>query len=324
MIGKTSIELGLKNIWRCWFLFRKGKKSSVELEHFQYNLERQLWTLCRDLNDETYEHGLYQSFVVTDTKTRTIVVSTMRDRVVHRLLYEYLVPLFDPIFHYDVWSCRKGKGLVGAITRTKYFLKKYPNSAVWRGDVQKFFDHVNHEVLLRLLEKKVKDPRALMLLREVICSYRITDQENDILRGIPIGNLTSQIFANVYLHEFDFFVAHTLRPLGYIRYGDDFVLFGATTDEVTAWQKRGEVFLREVLKLELHATRNSIIFAKSGLRFLGVELFPSGGRLSQRMRERIKDLCTLENIGSYYGLVRQFGSERERRGFVERPYFFTH
>ncbi len=117
MIGKESIDLSLKNIWHSWFKFKKGKHAGTELYTFQYYLEKNLYELFKDLNNETYQHGSYKKFIVCDNKRREISVANIRDRVVHRLIYDYLVEIYDKTFIYDAWSCRKGKGLLGAIER---------------------------------------------------------------------------------------------------------------------------------------------------------------------------------------------------------------
>lgn len=173
MIGNTSIDLSLKNIWDCYRLFRHGKKVTGELDYFQFNLESNLDQLYLDLHNNRYRHGRYRKFTVIDNKRREIAVTNIRDRVVHRLLYEYLYPIFDPTFIYDVWSCRQGKGLIGAIKRAQHFLRRYSDCCVWRADIQKFFDHVDHRVLFNLITRQVTDNRAISILQEVISSYHI-------------------------------------------------------------------------------------------------------------------------------------------------------
>jgi RNA-directed DNA polymerase len=168
---EVPIDLSIQNVWDSWFAFRRGKRPTHELESFCYNLETQLWELYQDLYNGTYRHGQYHTFTVFENKQRTISVAGVRDRVVHRLLYQYLVNLYDKTFYFDVWSCRKNKGLVGAIERTQSFLNAYPKSFIWRADITKFFDHVNHDTLLVLLTRKINDPTALRILEEVISSH---------------------------------------------------------------------------------------------------------------------------------------------------------
>ena len=112
MGSEELIDLGLSNVWKSWFAFRKGKRMSDEMHEFQYNLESRLFELHKDLNEGTYKHGKYRHFMVCDNKRREISVSSIRDRIVHRLLYDYLVPIWDKTFIYDAWSCRKGQRLL--------------------------------------------------------------------------------------------------------------------------------------------------------------------------------------------------------------------
>jgi retron-type reverse transcriptase len=172
-MGNDSIDLGLGNVWKAWTELRKGKRVTEELHIFQYYLEENLYVLHKELNDGTYRHGPYKCFTVCENKKREISVAPIRDRVVHRLLYDFLMPIWDKTFIYDAWSCRKNKGLLGAIERAQFFLKKYPRFFIWRGDVSKFFDSVDHSTLLTILSRRIKDERAYALLKEVIESFVI-------------------------------------------------------------------------------------------------------------------------------------------------------
>ena len=182
----------------------------------------------------------------------------------HRLLYDYMVPIVDKNLDYDVWSCRKGKGLHGAIARTEELIRKYPSSCVWRSDVVKFFDNVDQEVLKKTIVRQGFCEQATWLCDEVI---------NSAEQGIPIGNLTSQIFANVYMNNFDRFVRHKIKPLAYIRYGDDFLLF--LSNRVLAERAEAErsEFLDKVLSLKLHPAQNHIVKPGHTVCFLGSTFF---------------------------------------------------
>ncbi|MDD5055840.1 MAG: reverse transcriptase domain-containing protein [Candidatus Peribacteraceae bacterium] len=166
-----SIDLSLPALWHCWQRFKRGKKRTTELEHFRFYLEKNLTELNRELCDGTYEHGAYRSFCVNDTKRREIAVASIRDRFVHRLLYEHLVNIYDKTFIHDIWSCREGKGLLAAIERAQEFLARNRNGFFWRGDVRKFFDSVDHATLVRILGKRITDGTTMRLLKKVIDSY---------------------------------------------------------------------------------------------------------------------------------------------------------
>jgi len=176
MIGSDSMDFSLKNIWQTFFSFRQGKKKSAELEYFQYYLENSLFGLYKDLNTDAYQHGLYRQFIATDNKRRCVSVAGIRDRVVHRLLYDHLVIIYNKIFIYDVWSCRPGKGLLGAIERAQEFMRKNKNAYIWRADIKKFFDNVNHNILKTILSFKVKDDVLFRLLENVINSYACNNE----------------------------------------------------------------------------------------------------------------------------------------------------
>ena len=161
-------------------MFRQSKKPSREIEYFTYYLEENLYNLYSELQSENYQHGPYRKFIVTDNKRREILVASIKDRVVHRLIYEYLVKIYEKTFIFDVWSCRKNKGLSGAIERTQYFLKKYPTCFVWRRDVKKFFDNVNQQKLLEILSLKISEKRVIYLLQKIILSHPVvTERERE-------------------------------------------------------------------------------------------------------------------------------------------------
>ncbi|HUC96111.1 MAG TPA: reverse transcriptase/maturase family protein [Candidatus Saccharimonadales bacterium] len=307
MIGSSSdIDISVANIWQAWRLFRKGKRSSYEIEVFEYDLEKNILLLACDLQDYSYRHGSYRQFIVNDSKKRLIAVASIRDRVVHRLLYEYLVDIFDKTFIYDVWSCRPNKGLLGAIERTKHHTRSYCDGWIWRSDVQKFFDNINRDILKKLIRNRVKGDIANYLLNGVIDSYGPGRKT-----GVPIGNLTSQIFANIYLNELDRFVVHIIRPLGYVRYGDDMVLwlFNAPEAQLAA------IMVKEFLisKLGLKANSNNTVLQPTNqkLRYLGVELWPKGRRLDTRMRFRIRKRLTADNYESYSAILSHHGTKRD-------------
>lgn len=256
-MGSDSIELGLKNVWHSWVAFRKGKRATAELHEFQYHLERNLFNLQRDLESGTYHHGGYKTFTVSDNKRREISVASIRDRVVHRLVYDYLTPLYDKAFIHDAWSCRVGKDLLGAIQRAQHFLKKSPHAWVWRGDIEKFFDSVDHETLLKILARKIKESKTYALLKGIIGSFAVLDKMGG--GGIPIGNLTSQIFANIYLNEFDRFVKHELKVKDYLRYGDDFIMLESNKEKLEELRSRSIDFLNRALKLTMNRKNDRII-----------------------------------------------------------------
>lgn len=315
-MGSVSIDISLENIWRSWFEFRRGKKRTIEFEYFQYNLEENLYQLFVELNGENYHHGQYQKFVVTDNKRREISVAKIRDRVVHRLVYEYLVDIYDHTFIYDAWSCRRAKGLVGAIERTQNFLHKYQKSFVWRTDITKFFESVNQETLFSFVSRRVHDTRALQIMQEIIKSYYDHNHEEATSqKGMPIGNLTSQIFANIYLNELDRFVKNTLKPQAYVRYGDDFIVIEKEKQILEIKRARVIDFIEQKLFLEINKKHDIIIPVKQGLHFLGIEIFPNGRRLKNRNWIRAQERLNIQNMASYRGLIQKHECNKKKQYF---------
>ncbi len=293
MTGNVSIDLSLENIWQVWRQFRKGKKFGDELDEFFYYLERNLFKLQIDLNVGTYRHGGYKKFIVSDNKRREVSVATVRDRFVHRLIYDYLVGIYDKTFIHDVWSCREGKGLNAAWERCSYLMQS--GDYVWKGDVKKFFDSVDRDVLYAILRHRIKDEKTLNLLREVIYSYPA---------GMPIGNLTSQIFANIYLNELDRFVKYEIKPKAYMRYGDDFLIFMDDVSGLIACRVLVKNFLHDFLGLNLNPKSDFILKPSSGLRFLGKVFYGNGNSvLNGRNLRRIEIRMNLSNYSSYHALT---------------------
>lgn len=302
-MGNISIDFGLENIWRCWVKYRAGKKNSMEILIFEEHLLKNLAKLSEDLITARFQHGVYRKFEVEDNKRRTISVASIRDRVAHRVVYEKLVELYDQTFDNDVWSCRKGKGLVAAIFRTQKLSKKYQDTFFWRADVKKFFESVSKDLLLAILKYKINDEQLLVIITEIVNSFS---------PGISIGNLTSQIFGNIYLNEFDRFVRNELSPLGYMRYGDDFIIFD-DGDNIQLFRDMSINFLREKLKLEINSKNDFVAKTRIGLKYLGCKIYPDRIILSNRNRKRIFRKLNRQNVSSYYGLLKQFGDKEIRR-----------
>lgn len=304
----ADIEVSLPEIWNAWWHFRHGKRRTPELDNFIFNLESELRQLESELASQIYLHGSYRTFVVDENKKRTIHVAAIRDRVAHRLLYDYLVPIFDKTFIPDLWSCRKGKGLLGAILRTQELLRRNQFAFVWRSDVKKFFDSVDQETLLKILGRKLKkNSRAFWLAHRIIKSYQYF--------GTPIGNITSQIFANIYLNEFDQFVAKILKPIGYLRYGDDFIIIHQNLSELEEMKKLATDFLADKLKLTINRRNDIVVKVRRGIHFLGVEIFPFGRRLLNRAVSQLYSRLGLKNISSYSGIIRKHGNRKAIRAF---------
>ncbi len=193
--------------------------------------------LHRELKERTYKHGPYHAFKISDPKPRDIHKATVRDRLVHHAMYRQLYPFFDRAFIADSYSCRRGKGTHRAMNRFRAFAYKIvdrykQNCWVLKCDIRKFFASIDQKILLEIVSQYIPDERIRSLIAEVVGSFcsrcRIhskyaTAQTKCMRKGLPLGNLTSQLLVNVYMNEFDQFVRHTLKAKYYVRYADDFI-----------------------------------------------------------------------------------------------------
>lgn len=219
--------VSLENLFFAWDEFKKGKQKKPDVQRFEFDLERNIFQLHRDLLNKTYRHGPYKGFYICDPKVRHIHKATVRDRVLHHAVFKILNPIFEPTFIPNSFSCRVGKGTHRGVAALEKMARGIARNGVnlcyvLKCDIQKFFDTVDHTILLSILNKRIKDEDAVWLLQEIIESFP---------KGLPIGNLTSQIFANIYMNEFDQFVKHELKIKYYVRYTDDFAI--ASDNEYT-------------------------------------------------------------------------------------------
>lgn len=272
-----------QSLFSAWDAFRKGKSRKRDVMAFEYKLEQNIFALHHELRMKTYRHGGYADFYINDPKRRHIHKASVRDRVLHHAVYSALNPIFEETFIYDSYSCRVGKGTHRGIDRLRTFMRRvsrnnhFPCFAL-KCDISQFFASVDHAILVSLIERRVPDADMLWLIREIIGSFA---------PGIPLGNLTSQLFANIYLNELDQFVKHGLKIPFCLRYTDDFVVINRSLAALEAWLPHIRQFLTEHLKLELHPRK--IIFRKyhQGTDFLGYVQLPHHRMLRTKTRRRI-------------------------------------
>ena len=264
----------LKNLEIAFKKARKGKTTKDYVIKFEENLTENLLQLRTELIFHIYQPKPLQTFILRDPKTRKISKSAFRDRIVHHALYNIISQIFEKDFIYDSFANRLRKGTFKAIKRFEQFQrivsKNYTQNAfVFKGDVKKYFDNVNHALLLAIIKKKIVDQRVIWLIKTILANYR-TETEG---KGMPLGNLTSQFFANVFLNELDQFVKHELRARYYIRYVDDFVILDRSPKILQQYMTEIDVFLREALDLKLHPDKSKIIPLSKGIEFLGMKVF---------------------------------------------------
>lgn len=262
----------LQNLYRAYLKARRGKSNICEVARFTYHLEGELLKLQRELLAGTYRQGDYRNFVIHEPKRRLISAVPFRDRVVHHAICSVIEPIFEKRFIWDSYACRRGKGTHKGIDRLQNFLRRFPESYALKCDVRKYFPSVDHGTLKSILRKKIADKRLLCLLDGIIDSAdRIVPEEKG--KGIPIGNLTSQLFANIYLNELDYFAKHALRAKFYVRYMDDFVILHQSKTCLHETKARVEGFLLGTLRLNLHPTKATVSPVGVGVDFLGYRVF---------------------------------------------------
>lgn len=277
-----------------------GKRKKPGATAFFARLETELFRLERELMEGSYRPGRYLELVVRDPKRRVVSVAPFRDRVVHHALVSVIQPIFERGFIDDSFANRKGKGTHRAVGRYEYFRDRHAH--VLRGDIYRYFPSIDHAILKQDLRRRIACERTLWLCDTIIDGSNPQEPVDawfpgdDLLtplarrRGLPLGNLTSQFFANVYLDGFDHWVKEVLRA-PYVRYVDDFALFAASTATLIEWQARISQYLTG-RRLKLHPDKTEILLTGESASFLGFVLLPGGRRKLipqnvQRFRRRL-------------------------------------
>ena len=334
--------ISIENLFQAWSEFRKGKTKRLDVQIFERHLEDNLFTLYQKLKSKTYRHGSYHSFYVQDPKQRHIHKAGVSDRVIHHLLYTFLYKLFDKTFIHDSYSCRLEKGTHRGVKRLEVFARKVSKNytgSCWalKCDIKKFFASVDHKILLNLLKEKIKDGNILWLLCGVIESF---NSESTLAlqgvplrryKGIPLGNLTSQIFANIYLNELDQFVKHDLKVKYYMRYADDFIFLSEDKKCLSGYVDKLKQFLSEELKLELHPKKIILRKLGWGIDFLGYVVLPyyivPRAKTRRRIFKKIKEKVSLESFNqsmqSYLGYLGHANSFKITQKLKNQAWFWN-
>ncbi len=257
-----------------------------------------------------YRHGGYESFYVHDPKRRHIHKASVRDRLLHHAVYRVLYPFFDSIFITDSYSCRLDKGTHKSLNKFQAYARQVSHNHtrpcwILKCDIRKFFASIDHETLLRILRASIPDNNIMWLLANIIHSFR-TNPDQAV--GLPIGNLTSQLFGNVFMNQLDQWVKHYLKAKHYIRYADDFVILSRDKEWLANIISIIRRFLETELKLTLHPDKIILKTAATGVDFLGWIHFPDHRVLrrttKRRMMRRIQWPTTNETLQSYLGLIK--------------------
>lgn len=282
---------------------QRGKRFRENVLVFNYNLERELQQLQADLRHQTYQPGAYRTFQIYEPKPRLISAAPYRDRVVHHALCNVIVPIFERTFIGDSYANRVGFGTHRALKRCIKFARN--SRYVLQCDVRKYFPSLDHEILKTLIRRKIKCSETLWLIETIIDSSNEQERViehfpgDDLItplsrrRGLPIGNLTSQFFANVYLNGFDHFAKEGLKAERYLRYVDDFCLFSDEWPFLAEARPQIESYLAS-LRLKIHPVKSQLFETRQGVTFLGFRVLPEQIRVRtenlRRARRRLRHL----------------------------------
>ena len=292
--------ISYENVRLAWIKARRHKTSKNVVKNFSKNVNKNLFIVQKNLKSKPAILSSYSQFTIYEPKERLISVVPFIDRVMHHAIMNVLEPVFEKQFIFHTYACRKGKGSHKAI---KYAFSKAKNCEYFlKLDVKKYFENIDHNILKRKLSKIIKDKDCLDLLFDIIDSFSTE-------KGLPIGNLTSQFFANLYLSELDHFVLENLKPSGYCRYMDDFILFSNSKIDLKKMLNSIESFCLNNLLLTL----KPYILGKSkdGIAFLGYKITCKDVDLLQKSKKRKKQKLRFIN----YEFENYFISETK---YIER------
>jgi RNA-directed DNA polymerase len=300
--------ISVENLLDAWREFVKGKRKRIDVQEFGRHLMKNVLGLHRELSSCTYLHGGYHHFKINDPKPRDIHKASVRDRLVHHALYRQLYPFFDTTFIFDSYSCRDEKGTHKSLKQFRIYASRASSdhaNTVWilKCDVRKFFASIDHEVLLKTANGFISDSRIVALITDIVESFD-SGQKG---KGLPLGNLTSQLLVNIYMNEFDQYVKNELKIRYYIRYADDFAVLSKNKSHLLKMLPYMEAFLRDTLKLQLHPNKVSISTLASGIDFLGWIHFPNHRVLrtatKRRMFRNLAENYESERVQSYLGML---------------------
>ena len=318
--------VSLENLFEAWEDFIRGKRNKKDVQNFHEHLFDEIPALYEDLISGQYQHSSYYHFRICDPKTRDIHKAEVRDRLLHHAIHRKLYPFFASTFIADSFSCQNGKGLHRAIDRFQTMTRSVTTNHSKTGwalkcDIQKFFASVDHNILLDILGMYIQDQKILSLLASIIESFHTLSG-----KGIPLGNLTSQLFSNIYMNEFDQFMKHKMKTKNYIRYADDFLILSMDKIWLINLIPQMELFLSERLGLHLHPKKIFLKTFASGIDFLGWVHFPYHRILrtssKKRMVKNFKHSSTPSVLASCLGLMSHGDTFEIRQQFLNDAWLF--
>ena len=283
--NKYQEKLTYEKLLEAHIKSRKGKGYRKEIILFNLKQEEYIMWLYEQLKNKTYKHGGYTEFYVTEPKVRKIEKSRYLDRIVHRWVVDnFLEPCYVPKFINTSYACLKNRGMHKAAIYVKNTMKhckaKWNEYYILKMDVSKYFDNINKKILLKILEKNIKDQELMWLIKEILYA-------NKREKGLEIGNYTSQMFANIYLNEVDQYIKHKLKVRYYCRYLDDSIVIVKTKKEAKEILEKIKKYLKENLELELNQ-KTQIFKNKQGVNFCGYKINEYRMKLRDKGKRKLK------------------------------------
>ena len=275
----------IDNIKKAILNASKGKKDRKSVDKILCNIEYYTLEIHNMLKNKTYKHGGYTVFYITEPKVRKIEKSRYIDRIVHRWVVDnFLIPYFVPTFINTTYACLKGRGIHKAcldVQKAMLHCKRIWNEYyILKMDIKKYFENINKNILYRILKKKIKDQKLLWLINEIVFS-------NEGIKNLPIGNYTSQMFANIYLNELDQYIKHKLHCKYYYRYMDDGIILIKTKEQAKEILENIKIFLKENLELELNK-KTQIFKSKQGVNFCGYKINEYRLKIRDKGKRKLK------------------------------------
>ena len=307
LIHRYEEIISIENLLAAWQEFLRGKRGKRDVQEFRLHLMDNIMLLHDELRQHTYTHGGYRHFRINDPKPRDIHKAGVRDRLLHHAIYRVLYPYFDKRFVADSFSCRNGKGTHKALNRFQTMARAVSQNHrrtcwVLKIDIRKFFANIDHRILLASISHEISDIETMILLQIIVESFTTRS-----MVGLPLGNLTSQLFVNIYMNTFDQFVKHELKCKHYIRYADDMVLLSDDKTLLIRWLPAIQNVLATRLHLELHPKKISLTTFSSGVDYLGWVHFNDHCVLRTATKKRImralKGGASSAAVASYQGML---------------------
>lgn len=314
IVHKNYDELfNINNIFKAWEKFRRGKTRKDDIMNFELHLEDNLFCLYEDLNNGVYKHSSYKYFQIFDNKKRDIYKAEVRDRVVHQIIFDYLSSLFEPEFISNSYASRLNKGQYKAIDAFRYFIKlandDYKSCFVLKCDIKKYFDSINQNILLNLIKEKIFCGKIFGIIKEIVYSRTSSSLE----KGVPLGNITSQIFANIYLNILDKYLKKELKCRFYVRYNDDFIIIMESKEKSEQIRDKIILFAKEKLLLDIPIEKTSVRKINWGVDFLGFTILPKAILLRNKTKNKMYSNINPQNIHSYFGILKHCDSYNLKR-----------